>query len=294
VPTTPKWRDEKTWVSDRCKLAVYHVFFGSLALAVSMDPETPGSWGSNRNTPNLLRNPRHSPPIIPRRRYSMKTIAVVLSGCGVFDGAEIHESVLTLYFLKRKGQSYQCFAPDKAQHHVTDHIANKEAPGETRNVLTESARIARGDIRPLADYDPANFDAIIFPGGLGVGINLFSFSVDGVDCSIDETVQKAILDTNAAGKPVAAMCLAPVLLARAFRDTGKHITLTAGQDVEALSSAIKEMGASHRECRHDEICVDVKNKVVTAPAYTISKDIVEAAAGIEKLVEKLIEWCLAG
>ncbi len=217
----------------------------------------------------------------------MKKIAVVLSGCGVNDGAEIHESVVTLLAIKRNGAEYTCFAPDKNQFHVIDHV--KGAPAEeTRNVLTESARIARGDIKPLSDYNPADFDALVFPGGFGAAKNLFTFAVDGLDCKIDSTVKDAILKTNAAGKTIGAMCIAPALLAKAFEGSGKSIHVTIGEDA-GVAEAIETMGAKHEKKAVTETCVDEDNKIVTAPAYMATSDIADAATGIEKLVASVVK-----
>ncbi|MEZ5357832.1 MAG: isoprenoid biosynthesis glyoxalase ElbB [Candidatus Zixiibacteriota bacterium] len=217
----------------------------------------------------------------------MKKIAVVLSGCGVNDGAEIHESVVTLLAIKRNGAEYTCFAPDKPQYHVVDHVKG-EPVKESRNVLTEAARIARGDIKPLSAYKPADFDALVFPGGFGAAKNLFTFAIDGLDCSIDGQVKDAIMKTNAAGKPIGAMCIAPALLAKAFEGSGKSITITIGQD-DGVAGAVEKMGAKHEKRKVTEACIDSANKIVTAPAYMINADISLVATGIEKLVEHVVK-----
>jgi len=218
----------------------------------------------------------------------MKKVAVLLSGCGVNDGAEIHESVVTLLAIKRAGADYFCFAPDKPQYHVVDHVKGEPVEGETRNVLSESARIARGEIKPLTDYDPADFDALIIPGGFGAAKNLCTFAFDGPNCKVDSSVKDAVLNTNAAGKPVGALCIAPVILAKAFEGSGKSITVTIGEAAD-VAGAIESMGARHQKRRVDQACVDVENKIVTAPAYMLANDIAEAASGIEELVKKIIE-----
>ncbi|MCK5124753.1 MAG: isoprenoid biosynthesis glyoxalase ElbB [candidate division Zixibacteria bacterium] len=219
----------------------------------------------------------------------MRKIAVVLSGCGVNDGAEIHESVVTLLAIKRNGAEYACFAPDKPQLHVIDHVKGALAE-ETRNVLTESARIARGVIKPLSDYNPGDFDALIFPGGFGAAKNLFTFAIDGVDCSIDDEVKNSILSTNKAGKTIGAMCIAPALLAKAFEGSGKSITVTIGQD-DGVASAIETMGAKHKKTAVTDTCIDTENKIVTTPAYMATENIADAAEGIEKLVSSVIKMC---
>ena len=144
-------------------------------------------------------------------------IAVVLSGCGVFDGAEIHESVLTLLAINRQGGEYQCFAPDVPQAHVIDHRSGKET-GETRNVLTESARIARGKIEDLAAFRAEDYDALMFPGGFGAAKNLSSFAFDGPDCIVQKDVSAAIAAMRAAGKPIGALCISPAIMAKVMGD----------------------------------------------------------------------------
>lgn len=218
----------------------------------------------------------------------MKKIAVVLSGCGVNDGTEIHEAVVTLLAIRRSGAEYVCFAPDKPQMHVVDHVKGAPAEGETRNVLTESARIARGDIKPLSAYAPADFDALVFPGGFGAAKNLCTFAVDGYDCTVDPGVKDAILKTNAAGNTIAAMCISPVFLAKAFEGSGKTITVTIGSDA-GTAAAIEKMGAKHEKRKVTEACVDKANKIVTAPAYMSTGDIAEAATGIEALVSRVVK-----
>ena len=143
----------------------------------------------------------------------MKKIAVVLSGCGVYDGAEIHEAVLTLYAIAVNGAAYEIFAPDIDQHHVVNHLAGSEM-NESRNVLVESARIARGNIKALSEFNGKDFDAIIFPGGFGAAKNLSTFAFDGSNCQVNSDVEAAIKEMISLGKPVGALCIAPVILAR--------------------------------------------------------------------------------
>jgi len=217
----------------------------------------------------------------------MKKIAVVLAGCGVNDGSEIHEAVATLLALKRNGADYQCFAPDKPQHHVINHAKGEET-GEKRNVLVESARIARGEIKPLDKYNPADFDGLVFPGGFGAAKNLCTFAFDGASCTIDAQVKDAILKTNAAGKAVGAVCIAPVVVAKAFEGSGKKVKLTIGND-PGVAGIIEGWGAKHENFPVDKACVDMENKIFSAPAYMLAQDIAEAASGIEDMVSKMIK-----
>ncbi len=217
----------------------------------------------------------------------MKKIAVVLAGCGVQDGSEIHEATITLLAIQRAGHTYDCYAPDKLQHEVVDHTSDTTMH-EDRNVLTEAARIARGDIHPLDDYRPEDYDALVFPGGNGVAKNLFTLAIDGVDCTIDPLVRQAILDTYAEEKPIGAICISPLLIVKAFEDMDTTPTVTLG-DVDDMAAAVEALGGRHVPRAVDDICVDEANKIVTTPAYVMAKDIGEAADGIEQLVARVIE-----
>ncbi len=213
----------------------------------------------------------------------MKRIAVVLAGNGVYDGAEIHEATLTLLAIAKQGAEYQCFAPDVAQAHVVNHITGEEMP-ETRNVLTEAARIARGNIKALSDYNAAEFDAIVFPGGFGAAKNLCSFAFDGPNCTVNPDVEKAIKNTVSAQKPVGALCISPALIAKVLGD----VEVTIGQD-QGTAEAIKTMGAKHVKTTHGEIVVDEKYKVVTTPCYMLDANIVQIAEGANNVIAKILE-----
>ncbi len=212
--------------------------------------------------------------------------AVVLSGCGVYDGSEIHEAVCTLLAISRQGGTYQVFAPNVMQHHVVNHLTGEEMK-ESRNVLVEAARIARGNARPLIDYRVDDFDILIFPGGFGVAKNLCSYAFDGVDMKIDRVVEKAVRDTHAAGKPIGALCISPVLITRIL---GK-VEVTIGND-PATSADIKSMGGIHREIKSGGIVTDEKNRIVTSPCYMVEASVSEIALGAERTVEELLR--LAG
>jgi len=210
-------------------------------------------------------------------------VAVVLAGCGVFDGAEIHEAVMTLYAINRIGGTYQVFAPNVKQHHVINHITG-EAMNEARNVLTEAARIARGKIKALTEYRVADFDALIFPGGFGVAKNLCTYAVDGPDCHVDRVVEAAIRDTHRAGKPIGALCISPVLITRVLGD----VTVTIGND-HSTASDITAMGGRHETKRHGEVSKDKKNRIVTAPAYMLDATITEIARDAEEVIKAIKE-----
>ena len=213
----------------------------------------------------------------------MKKIAIVLSGNGVYDGAEIHEATLTLLAIARQGAQYQCFAPDIKQAHVVNHLTGEVMP-ETRNVLVEAARIARGKIKPLSEYKAEDFDALIFPGGFGVAKNLCTFAFDGVNCAVNQEVEKAIRDTVIEEKPIGALCISPVLIAKVLVD----VEVTIGNE-EGPANAIELFGATHTETTHGEIVYDLKYKLVTTPCYMLDASIDQIADGAENLVRKILE-----
>jgi enhancing lycopene biosynthesis protein 2 len=212
----------------------------------------------------------------------MKT-AVVLSGCGVYDGAEIHEAVMTLWAIERHGGTYQVFAPNVMQHHVINHITG-DTMHESRNVLTESARIARGKIRALTDYRADEFDALIFPGGFGVAKNLCTYAFDGTECHVDRVVEGAIRSTHRAGKPVGALCISPVLIARVLGD----VTVTIGNDA-ATAADISSLGGRNEDRGHGEVTVDREKRIVSVAAYMIPATLSEIALDAEAVVKAIKE-----
>lgn len=213
----------------------------------------------------------------------MKKIAVVLAGNGVYDGAEIHEATLTLLAIARNKAQYQCFAPDVEQAHVVNHLTGEEMP-EKRNVLVEAARIARGNIKPLSEYNAKDFDAIVFPGGFGAAKNLCTFAFDGVDCKVNPEVEKAVRETVGEDKPVGALCISPVLITKILGD----VKVTIGQD-EATLQAIEKLGGKHQKTSHGQIVVDEKYKVVTTPCYMLDASIDQIADGAESVVKKILQ-----
>jgi enhancing lycopene biosynthesis protein 2 len=212
-----------------------------------------------------------------------KKFAVVLSGCGVFDGAEIHEATMTLYAIARNGAEYEIFAPDIPQHHVINHITGEEM-NEKRNVLIESSRIARGKIKDLKEFEPENFDAIIFPGGFGVAKNLSDFAFKGAECSVNKEVEKAILDMYKLKKPIGALCISPAIVAKVL--TGAIVTI--GQD-EATAAEIEKMGSKHEKTNHGDVTVDRKFNVYTTPCYMLNATIVNIHDGAMNVVKAMLE-----
>ena len=211
-----------------------------------------------------------------------KKIAIVLAGCGVFDGAEIHETTMTMLAIHQAGGTYQCFAPDLDQMHVVNHLNGKEM-GESRNVLVEASRIARGDIKPLDELDMKDYDAIIFPGGFGVAKNLCSFAKDGPDCKVDTEVERVIKDTHEKKRPIGALCISPVLITRVLGD----VQVTIGSDPETMQ-AIGKMGGTHKETTHGQVVVDDKHKVYTTPCYMLDSNIGQIYEGASGVVKKIM------
>ncbi|MCK5821482.1 MAG: isoprenoid biosynthesis glyoxalase ElbB [Bacteroidales bacterium] len=214
---------------------------------------------------------------------SKKSFAVILSGNGVYDGAEIHEAVMCLYAIQLYGGQYQIFAPDIRQYHVINHLTGEEMD-EERNVLVEGARIARGKIMPLSDFDANDYDILIMPGGFGAAKNLSTFAFDGPDCTINTEVERAIISMHKAGKAIGALCISPVIVAKVLKD----VEVTIGQD-EETSAAIETMGAKATKTNQQEITIDYKNKVVTNPCYMLDSSIVDIAEGAKNTVKALIE-----
>ena len=216
-----------------------------------------------------------------------KKIGVLLSGCGVFDGSEIHEAVLTLLFVDRAGASALCMAPNVDQLHVIDHLT-QQVTDERRNVLVESARIARGEIQDVRSVTADDIDALIIPGGFGAAKNLSDFAVKGPEAQVDPHVQRLLEAMADRSKPIGALCIAPATLVRAISRRSPQVTI--GNDM-GTASAIESMGGIHTICSVSDICVDEKNRMVTTPAYMLGPGIKDVASGIEKLVDKVLSFC---
>jgi len=213
----------------------------------------------------------------------MKKFAIVLSGSGVYDGAEIHEATLSMLAVMQQGAEYEVFAPDIDQYHVVNHITG-EAMDEKRNVLVESARIARGKIKDIKEYNANNFDAILFPGGFGVAKNLCTFAFDGTDCTVNKDIEQAILDTAKHQKPIGALCISPVLIAKVLEGA----TVTIGQD-KATAEAIENLGGTHQNTNHGDVVYDAQHKVFTTPCYMLDATIVDINNGAQNVVKAMLE-----
>ena len=218
----------------------------------------------------------------------MAKVGVVLSGCGVYDGAEIYEATLTLFFLDRAGAEIICMAPDVDQMDVVNHIKG-EATGEKRNVLVEASRIARGVIKDIKDVKAGDIDALVFPGGFGAAKNLCNFAVKGADCTVNPGVEKLIKEMHSAKKPIGFICIAPVIAAKVLGSFNPQLTI--GND-KGTAEAIEKMGGKHVVSPVENAVVDQKNKIVTTPAYMLGPNISKVALGIEKVINEVLK--LAG
>ncbi|RJG47496.1 isoprenoid biosynthesis glyoxalase ElbB [Motilimonas pumila] len=217
----------------------------------------------------------------------MKKVAVILAGCGVYDGAEINEVVLTLLHLSKAGAQYQAFAPDIEQLHVINHLTGEEVE-QSRNVLQEAARIVRGDIKAVTELNPDEFDALIVPGGFGAAKNLSDFALKGVEAKVQTDVLAACQGFAKANKAAGYMCIAPAMVPLIY---GPGVIATIGND-EGTAQAITQLGATHQTCTVDDIVVDETHKLVTTPAYMLAQDLAQAETGIAKLVKQVLNMAI--
>ncbi|MDL2296942.1 isoprenoid biosynthesis glyoxalase ElbB [Bacteroidales bacterium OttesenSCG-928-C03] len=213
----------------------------------------------------------------------MKKFAVIFCGCGHLDGSEIHEATMTLLAIDKLECSYTIFAPDLDQTQVVNHFT-KEPVNEKRNMMVEAARIARGDIRPIAEYDPAQFDALVFPGGFGVAKNLFTYAFDGKNAKVNPDVERIIKETYAAKKPIGALCIAPVLIAKVLG----NITITVGSDPQTIAD-VEAMGATHVITQQTEVIADKQNMIFSTPCYMLPATIADIAESAENLISSILE-----
>ena len=214
----------------------------------------------------------------------MKKVAVILSGCGVYDGSEIHEAVLTLLAIEQNGASYRCFAPNIEQHHVINHLTGEVSDNETRNVLVESARIARGDIEDLSELSQQDFDALIVPGGFGVAKNLCNFALDAENYQVNEQVLTACQAFAKADKPAGYMCIAPTMLPLIYPN---GVQGTIGTDIDT-AAFIEAKGLVHNNCNVGDVVIDQAHKLVSTPAYMLATSLTEASSGINNLVNNVL------
>ncbi len=216
----------------------------------------------------------------------MSKVAVILSGCGNRDGSELQETLGLLLALNRRNIAWQCFAP-KGDFAVVSYIDNDGETGQRRDIYAEAARIARGDLKPMGDYNVADYDALVLPGGMGSVRNLSTYAYESVNMKVLPDVERAILDTHKAGKPICAMCIAPLVLAKVLGPHGVKITF--GAFCQA-SKVAQQLGAIHEDCANTGVCMDSRNRVLTTPAYMVCTRISQIFDGADNMVAQLAEW----
>lgn len=214
----------------------------------------------------------------------MKKFAVVLCGCGSLDGSEIHESVMTLLAIDKSGSSYTVFAPNDDQFQVINHIT-KQPVNQTRNMMEEASRISRGEIQELSEYNPDDFDALVFPGGNGAAKNLFTYGIDGINMAVRPDVEKVILETYRAKKPIGALCIAPVLIAKVL----PGVALTVGKIPQVIQH-VEAFGAKHQITNETEVISDIENLVFTSPCYMLQASIKEIAESADHLIQEILKY----
>lgn len=217
-------------------------------------------------------------------------IGVLLSGCGVYDGAEIQEAIFTLLAIEEMGAEPVCISIDKNQHHVVNHL-NGEEMNESRNMLVESARIARGNIKNINDIQPSDIDALVIPGGFGSAKNLTKWAFDGANGEILPEAKLLLVNLFNIGKPIVALCVSPVVVAKALEDAGINVNLTIGSnkeaspyDIEGFSQGIQSCGATTEMKTVKEILIDKENKIISAPCYMMEASMLEVRNNIKQAI----------
>ena len=216
----------------------------------------------------------------------MKKFAVVLAGCGHKDGAEINEAVSLLLAIDQHHCEYQCFAPDRQQTEVVDYLTGKKVTGAKRNIMTEAARIARGNILPLDQFKAEDYDALFFPGGFGAAKNLCDYAFKGVDMMVEPDVTRAILEMHEAKKPIGAMCIAPVMLARLI----PGVCVTLGAEGSDVADHVRAWGAEHVQTENGDVCADNEDLVFTTPAFMLDATLKDVYDGAYNMVEAVVDW----
>ncbi len=226
----------------------------------------------------------------------MSKIGVLLHGSGVYDGTEIHEAVLTLLAIREAGHSYVCLAPNVDQHHVIDHTKGEEMK-ETRNVLVESARIARGDIEALTVEHANSIDALVMPGGFGTAKNITKWAFSGPEGAIDPTVRDFLMTVVKAKKPIVALCMSPTTLAKALEGSGISAKLSVGSteesspyEIGAISDGVTAVGMQAEMKTVREVSVDDEHKIICAPCYMMNADILDVRKNIQQAIEAMNKW----
>lgn len=225
-------------------------------------------------------------------------IGILLSGCGVYDGSEIQEAVLAMLAIKEAGHDYICISVDAAQYHVVNHLTG-EVMNETRNMLVESARIARGDMKEISQISPADLDAVVMPGGFGAAKNFTKWAFDGPESEIDPSVKLFLVNMVNVGKPICALCVSPVVVAKALEGSDLSPKLTLGTRAEKspysisdFNAGIEQTGAKSVEKGISEIQIDIENRIISAPCYMQETDIFSVRKNIQMAIAATLEMCV--
>lgn len=215
----------------------------------------------------------------------MKKFAVVLAGCGRKDGSEINEAITLLLSIEQHHCEYQCFAPDRPQAEVVDHLTDKKVANAKRNILTEAARLARSNVRPIEEYHAADYDGLLFSGGYGVAKNLCDYAYKGADMEVQPDVARAIMETHDAHKPIGGMCISPVMFAKLI----PGVCVTLGNEGTQDADNIRKMGAEHVQTENGDVCADNAELVFTTPAYMLDATLKDVYDGAYNLVETIVD-----
>ncbi len=215
----------------------------------------------------------------------MKKFAVVMAGCGRKDGTEINEAVCLLLAISQHFCEVQCFAPNRPQTEVIDHLTDEQEANEERNILKEAARIARGKVLPIGEFKADDFDALLFSGGYGVAKNLCNYAYKGADMEVQPDVARAIMEMHAAKKPIGGMCIAPVLFAKLI----PGVCVTLGSDGTADADNVFKMGANHVQTEHGDVVADNENRVFTTPAFMLDATLKDIYDGACNLIDAILE-----
>ena len=214
----------------------------------------------------------------------MKKVAVILAGCGTRDGSEINETVTLLLALDQHNIEYQAFAPDENQYEVDNHVTG-QCTMEKRNMMVEAARIVRGNILPITKFNANDYDALLFPGGTGTAKNIFTYAIDGIDFKVNKEVEKAIKDIHAQGKPIGAMCIAPLMVAKVLGNV--NVTMGSGNCRQAKE--LPMIGCKHTETTHGGVAIDKENKIYSTPCFMLDARLKDVYQGAWNLVEAMIK-----
>lgn len=214
----------------------------------------------------------------------MKKVAVILAGCGTRDGSEINETVTLLLALDQHNIEYQAFAPDENQYEVDNHVTG-QCTMEKRNMMVEAARIVRGNILPITKFNANDYDALLFPGGTGTAKNIFTYAIDGINFKVNKEVEKAIKDIHAQGKPIGAMCIAPLMVAKVLGNV--NVTMGSGNCRQAKE--LPMIGCKHTETTHGGVAIDKENKIYTTPCFMLDATLKDVYQGAWNLVEAMIK-----